>query len=379
MIEPEASSALPSPEQQEPRDLYLARRNHVESHFLNHPPRQDKKEHKDGASVRVYSVCCVLPETLRKPAESKVRISVYVPGLFDNSTPNYGNHPLENKLAGALLTGDTDAVVMLKSEGLNGRAYETADGKGRKQALVAKDAVDVLAGHIEQIKQQLHLSSDAAVELELIGYSEGSTQAASIAWEIHSRNLGKIAAVTAIAPSGLVGPEEQESVNVVRSLRKSAALRYTPPSEGTIHNAGDSYEIDSKLMGDADQGGLETALGRARVSLPADVHNVAKWAVRYARSLLGVAQEVPSERLQAALSHNADFDRLAAAGIPLVVFSCTGDVFFPAAEVRASVDKISQAGGRVLEVTTNAGHDFPHANPSGVAYMLQLLRSQRGI
>jgi len=192
------------------RHVYEKRRQAVEDYFIN--PKNLKMTETESGQARIRTVIAHwnVPENLKEieTEPNVLRVTVYVPGMFECDKPNFGNYPLEIKLAGTMLLGDTEAFVVLKSEGLNREAYVNAGGQG--QGLVAEEAVKQLEQSLQEIKQSLNLKEDAKIEFEIIGSSEGSTQGASITEKIIEKNLGQVKAFTSISGAGIGGEDNQE-------------------------------------------------------------------------------------------------------------------------------------------------------------------------
>jgi hypothetical protein len=138
----------------EARHQYEKRRNAAEHFFATHPPKITETN-QDGGRMRTALVRWDIPAELKKESQpGKLRITVYVPGMFETDKPNFGNYPLETKLAGSMLTGDADVLFMLKGEGLNAEAYVGKDGVGHGESLVADAAVSSLAASLEELKKE---------------------------------------------------------------------------------------------------------------------------------------------------------------------------------------------------------------------------------
>ena len=367
-------------------ERYHQRRDGCERFFLDNPPKQEIFEREDGAKIKVYSESWIVPDHLKKPENGKFRISLYVPGLFEMDKPNLGNHPLESKLMGALLTGESDAVFVLKAEGMNSLAYKNAQGDPHGESLVSEAAAEVLERELAQLKKQLGLNDDISVEFEVAGYSEGSTQGASISEKIIEKGLGKVNAYTSLGGAGLVGYENQNEARptnfVLKAIknRKHAKFDQVLDMEKPwVEIRPDMYIVSRKLIGDKEQGGFEYSLGKAEVSMEGDVRNIGKWSSRYIATRLGLGNQVPHERLQAVCSINHDYDKLIENGVPLIVLSGTEEIFFQSDEVSDAVKKLKSKGGRVLFITSDLGHGFPHKHPSGTAYTLAAFRQKAGL
>ncbi len=383
------------------RRQYEQRRNAAENFFIEHPPVIAESE-RDGARFRTALARWDVPADLKKETRTDVlRVTIYVPGMFEADKPNFGNYPLETKLAGGMLTGDTDAIFMLKGEGLNAEAYAAKSGESYGESLVADVAVGDLERSVKDLKQKLGAAEDMPVEFEVVGYSEGSAQGASIAEKILEHNLGKVRAYTSVGGAGLVGPDNQNEAGVLAHLASNTMRKkddYSIPKTYT-ESGPDTYILNSKMIGYSsgnkveqypadpsrkgekvrEVGGLEHSLGKAYVDTTADARNIAKWGLRYVGTALGLGEEVPHERVQAVFSRNHDFDKLAERGIPIAVLAGSKEIMFPAVEVQKSVEQLRAKGGKVLLLITDMGHSLPHENPSGTAMMLQLFRNKVGI
>ncbi|MFA5184403.1 MAG: hypothetical protein WC456_02640 [Patescibacteria group bacterium] len=366
----------------EERNIYEQRRQAVENYLID--PENLKMVETEFGSAKVRTVIARwdAPEDLREVGAKPdtLRITIYVPGMFECDKPNFGNYPLEIKLAGTMLMGDAESFVVLKAEGLNKEAYIDDGGQGRGQGLVAEEAVKQLEKSLQAMKQKMGLGEEAKIEFEVVGSSEGSTQGASIAEKIVERNLGKVNAFTSIGGVGLAGGEDQTEVAVINQLRAKIDPKNEYQMPKTYSEVGeDTFLINRQMIGDAKQGGYEYSLGKAYVDPKGDIRNVAKWGWRYLKSKLGLAEEVPHERVQAVFIKNHDFDKLATNGVPIVVLAGSEDRIFPAAEIQKGVEDLRSRGGKALLLITNMGHSFPHENPSGAAMALRLFRNKAGI
>lgn len=192
------------------RLYFLQRRyEYVEKKFLGQTPDTKEVTRPDGAKFRVLSSFCELPGHLKEKPKAEgepYRLTIYVSGMFDATKPNYGNHPLETKLAGSLLTGDTDAIMMVKAEGLNPKAYLEND-KGCVQKRVAEEDWEVVKNQINALGLE-----GKPVTLHIVGYSEGATQGASLAKIAAESGSVKVQEYVSIGGSGLAGSQAQEAV-----------------------------------------------------------------------------------------------------------------------------------------------------------------------
>jgi hypothetical protein len=363
----------------EARHVYEKRRDAAEMFFIEHPPAIKETEREE-AKIRTLLVRFDVPSELtHKSATNTLRVTVYVPGMFDGTKPNFGNYPLETKLAGSMLTGDLDALFMLKAEGMNRAAYVGANGEGLGESLVADVAVSDLEESLKELRQKMNVPEDAPVEFEVVGFSEGSTQAISIAEKIAERKLGTIAACTSIGGAGLVGKENQNETSAISYLKDNAMKKNQyemPPTFSEVDQ--NTFLINHRMIGGAKDAGYESAIGEAYVDAMADARNVAKWGVGYITTALGIEDKVPHERVQAVFSKNQDYEKLIARGIPLVVWAGSKEILFPAADVQKGVEDLRAKGGNVLLLITDTGHDSPHKNPSGTAMALELFRNKAG-
>lgn len=395
------------------RESYLERRMFIEGELRKKgEPRKDKMEMEGGATVNVLSSFVEIPESIEveekgkkkivelKKEDDEYNIAIYVPGLFQADKPNYGNHPLEVKLAGSLLRSNTDAIMMLKAEGLNDKSYEDEEGNGKVQTTVSKAALEVLKKTLKErglVDEEGKLSRK--MRFSVVGYSEGSTQGASIAARIAESGFGEVKEFVSIGGAGLVGFENQSEVNLVKFFKNAQEARKNPylpapdsfkDNQGNIHSlpftkegaeTSDTVFVEGKLLGDKKQGGLETSLGQAKVNTFADIRNIGKWSTRLLASEMGLIEQVPRARLNAAATLNHDYDLLAEKGVPIIVFSPTQEIFFPNTNVRERVGELRTQfpNDKILLVSSNVGHDFPHSNPSGTAYAIELIKERAGV
>lgn len=353
-----------------PRVDYENRRQAIEDYFLKNPLDQEILEMAGGAKVKVLSKVFELPESLKKPKtspEDPDRVTIFVPGMFEAAKPNFGNHPLEVKLLGGILTGDIDKILVIKAEGLNTEAY-----KGSSQQLVSKAAVRIL-------KKDLAVEGQANNLYSIVGHSEGGSQATSIAARIlEDPSLGKVAELINIGGLGIDGVETQNDATLANYLKKVFRKNHLSPpslpyksSTGTnlYHQLdGDNLYVSKRLIG-GEAGSYEDILGKAKVGSLDDLYNVGVWI-----SKLATGSGVPQERLRALWSQNPDNKILAFAGVPMIVFIGHKSLFFPYQEVKESIDELRDGGAKILMISSDTAHDFSHHNPSGLALFIEFAR-----
>lgn len=387
-------------ENAEVRGKRLERQSWVRQELLRKDSLQRRKLKKDtGENIEVLWSFSRLPPELVTPAKNnRFRLTLFVPGMFQMDeipgsqyAANYGNHPLEINLDSALLTGDVDAVIVLKAEGLNDICYQDASGKGIGQKKVAEAAVDVFKGEIEKFCQSNKVSV-ADLEIGILGHSEGATQAASIAAELLRRKIGQVKELTAIMPAGLSGIDP-DRVCSPKDFLKDAIGRRLISSRRIGENGkvpSHEYKISAKKIAEFDRrfaiGGVNTY-----VDPEADKRNVGRWLLRLVggkrrlekilpqladfAAKLGIAENVPFSRLIEADRRNPDYDAVVSAGVPLLAVAGSQDVLFPAGEVGQRLAALSEiSGSRVAALFVGGDHVFSHYYPSGVAHALELLR-----
>lgn len=364
---------------------FRERKAQAEKFFMENPPKQTLVEQKDGSKVLVLSQNWEVPKKFKTEKKDTLRINIYVPGMFQADQPNLGNHPLESKFTSALLRGNADAVYILKAEGLNSFAYCDKDKKPHTQSNVANAAVQILDQDLLQLKKKLNLDPNIPVEFEIAGYSEGSSQGASIAEKIIENNIGKVTGYTSIGGGGLVGYEDQNKANIIDfvqdAFRKMKHLKSDEMIKKGIYWIQEdphTFFVTHELIGDPIKGGFEYSLGKAKVDTFSDIKNITRWAIRYATHMMGFQKGVPNERVQAACSINPDYSKLAEKGVPIIVLAGTEEIFFPSDDVHNAVNKLRKIGGKVLLVTSNIPHEFPHNNPFGTAYLFGIFRDKCG-
>jgi len=263
---------------------------------------------------------------------------------------------------------------------LNKESYVGQNGENHGESLVADVAVSGLEKSLAEFRQKMGAADNVNVEFEVVGYSEGSAQGASIAQKIVERKLGKVAAFTSIGGAGMAGKENLADTGVIEHLKNNATRKDGYVMPNTFVGAGeDTFLVNHKMIGDKKQGGYEQSLGKAYVDTKADARNIAKWGMRYLKTSLGLEDEVPHERVQAVFSKNRDFGKLAEDGVPIVVLAGSKEIMFPAEDVQKEVEILRQKGGKVLLLISDMGHGFPHENPSGTAMALKLFRDKAGI
>lgn len=385
----------PDDETAEVRGKRLERQSWVRQELLRKDALHRQTVERDtGEKIEILWSFSRLPPELVTPAKnSRFRLTLFVPGMFQMDeipgspyAANYGNHPLEINLDSGLLTGDINAVMVLKAEGLNDISYQDASGKGAGQKKVAAAAVEVFQAEIEKFCQSNGVSvSD--LEIRILGHSEGATQAASIAAELLRQRIGQVKELTVIMPAGLSGIAPDRVCSPADFLRDAIARRLIssePTKKSRQLQFG--YKISAEKIKELDRrfaiGGVNTY-----VDSEADKRNVGRWLLRLAggkrwadfAAKLGIAENVPFARLIEADRRNPDYQTVVSAGVPLLVVAGSRDVLFLAGEVRRRLDDLSKiANSHVAALFVDGDHVFSHYYPSGVAHALELLRRQTG-
>ena len=378
----EKSPATKKPIMTEKSKIYLERRRKVEQGFLDKKVEKSFFKLENGAKVRVLASFMDVPKELKKERNlnEPIRISVYVPGLFETKPANFGNHPLETKLVGSLLLGNVDTIFMIKAEGLNKQAFKN-DKEGVVQKIVSECSFSVLKKKLNK------MYPEEKFNFRVVGYSEGATQAASLAAIISESDLGEVKEFVSVGGAGMVGVEKQENARPVFFIKEGLTEKENVENSVLgnkvfLKEGRDTYFLAGEVIGNKKTGGLEGALGRTKTDLLADINNVGKWGFRFLASGIigGKIEEVPYERLRAAITMNPDYDKLARNGIPIIVFSGTEDVIFPNKKVREKVKELRKIGGKVVLISVSqADHSFAHINPSGVAYAIEIAKEKSGL
>ena len=377
----------------------------MEKYFLDHSPEKQVVEvgkQKKG-QVLVLTSFYEVPDNLKPHGgphqDGPLTVGIFVPGLFQADKPNTGNHPDEAKLMGSM---EVDLVIMAKGEGLNSDAYLNDDGTGACQKKVSAAVWQVLQKQINEYVEKHPQIKEKGVELKFWGYSEGSSQAPSLATRAVEDKTFTVKNVTSIGAGGLVGSIDQSKVNLGDFWRmakqRQGALNKSVISQVEQEDAVTLF-VSHKLMGNREaqeleqikerragkktvHEGLEQALEQhkdephqvVRAKLADDQNNILRWAVRLLTPNQVPHEAVPIERLKAAWTLNPDYDILAKKKIPMIVLFMNQDLFFPNREIRERIKQLrSFPEARVGLVITDANHEFPHYNASGVGLMLNLV------
>ena len=414
-----------------------ARRSYIEEQLLaDGALHQDLLENiepfNEGEKIKVLSSLVEIPQNLRsETSKDKVRVTIFIPGLFQADRPNYGNHPLEVKLASTLLTGGVDCVVVLKAEGQNNLAFQDKDGNAVGQHKVAEAGYQVVRKYIQEIMSRPE-NLGKECEFTVVGHSEGSTQAASLVKNILDHNkmeaerLGGVKDLSIFMASGLSGAEDQNAFSP-KDFLKSAVSQGKPLVEwgkkGYHHNdvrfttrQGREAVANISYIPAVQLQGIEASIPKnpSYVDSAADVENVKRWFMRLALSeqgmglgkklqdaakgigrvlgvsgaaekraeralvdfafSMGVEGDVPFARVQAAESKNTDYTSVVEAGVPLHIFAGTEDILFPVNPVLERVAELQKIpGADVTALFSNGNHNFTHEYPRGSAYMLRYI------
>jgi len=340
---------------------YQRRRSRVVETLMARNPDRERVVLDNGGQVEVFSHWVDIgPELKKGKGDHKYYLDVYVSGLFQTDKANTGNMP-EARLVGGMVRPETDAVMVLKAEGLNKQAYEE-DENGGGEGRVAAAAVEVLRRKMEG-KPELH---GREVVIRVTGYSEGSTQGASIAADLAEAGYG-VREYISIGGAGMVGAPSMGEVDFVKfgwGVTQSR-VKAGPSPKAFVDEGNGNYFIRGDMVA-----GWNKALGmdpaEFNPTLKDDAENVVRWALRLGR-------DVPVQRVRAACTLNPDYRKLGEMGVPVIVVSSTHEQLFSNSAVKDQAEKLRQMGGRVAVVTTDAGHEGPHFNPNAVAYMAQLI------
>lgn len=385
------------------RNLYLERRNHIENTFINNPPNREVVQLEDGASIKVLSSIATIPENLKsEPSPDKLRVAIYIPTLWFTEEPTPIDYR-EVRLASSIITGNIDVAVQLKAEGMNAMAYKNEDGTGACESKVAGTAVDILKKQIEVlglVKKE--------IEFSIVGYSEGSTQGASIAAKILEKGLGKVREYVSIGGGGMIGAENQNDAkpmefikdaleSVFKKVPEPFGKKTVAPGTGKtvfIEEGPNTYYVPSEIIGktikkgktlEEEHGeGLEYSVGKTlEPPLTEALRPEAVWVKRFLNTKYGNSEinPIPPERILAATTINHDYDVLAKNGVPILFFTETEDTFFANDKVRPKIEEFRKRFplNKVVMITSNAGHDSLWHNPSGFAYLLEIIRQKSGL
>lgn len=407
MSEPEASTPEPLKITKEKeanqiltRNRYLERRNHIEQ-SLREVPKVKIVDLEDGARIKVISSISQIPEHLKgKEKSEKHRIAIYAPTIW------YTNDPQESsireiRLASSILSGNVDFVVRLKAEGMNDLAYKNSDGECTGESKVAASGVDILAKDLESLG-----INPGEAEFYIVGYSEGSTQGASIAAKIIEKGVGTVKEYVSIGGGGLIGAENQNDAKPIQFAMDAAKSLFTktegPQGEkslapGTgktvlIKEAPDVYYVPAEVFGQEIKntkegsrgGGLEYAIGKTpEPPLLEALEPERKFAERLIKTKFGVGEDnpVPLERLKAATTKNHDYEKLARYGVPIIIITGAKDTFFDNKKVKPAALELKRRfpNDKIGIITSDSGHDDPWHNPSGFAFVLEIIRNKLGI
>lgn len=398
------------------REEYAKRRREIEREYYRQPLNREVVQGEGGAKTLVLSKLYRAPEHLIKKSEAEkdgdIRISVYLPGIWELEHPNTGN-TVEVNLLSDILLGKADAIVVAKAEGLNREAYASVDANGKVKGEGQRRVAVALAHSLE--RQLGDLGSQEGVGdgqkpkfvFNLTGYSEGASQAVSTALLL--QEFGRVESVTAIAPAGLIGAANQEDITltdsikqIVRNASTHAADVPTFPrqndnGENLYHQAdGDTLFVDASLIGGKKRAsivgkdggsqkievtqGFEGSLGEtAEIKWNDDLQNVLGFFKRlvFARDDDGAMTNVPAERVKAVLAKNKDYDNLMRLGIDLTVISGTKDGFFPFGNIENAVAELrnNNPDKRLKFIAVvNGDHGIAHYNPNGVAFLSELAK-----
>lgn len=376
----------------EARERFLRRREFVERSFLNRPPQIRQVTTLTGGEIKVICQTCVLPENLKSSSENdpnrRLRLTIYVPGMARLDPPNLGNVP-EIHLASGILTGDTDAIIMVKPEGINDKAYTATKGLPQKDTSRA-----ALEGVLEQVDKLLGANSQREVDLRIAGLSEGSTIAPSLVARLleSDRQNVHVQELVSVCAGGLSGPSKLSLNGLIGHLKRTISTMAASRAyyERTINDnyphlnqyslkLGDNERfIDGRVFGIRSgeaPDGLEEALGVRTQDLKLDNANFNAVLIDAVATQLGIPKEVPITRLEAAFAENGDWKAVAAAGITTIIISSTRDIFFSNQDTRSSVRELRKRypDWHPIVVGTNIEHKKYHEFSQAVAGIIRFI------
>lgn len=358
---------------------FASRRSEIQSFFLENPPKVETSTTLNGGEIHTYHQTWAKPETTGIEPVQPLQLTVYIPGLQMIAQPNLGNVP-EIHMASHLAETATDAMMMMiKPEGQNAAAYTGS---------AAHPLHDVSLAVAEQISKEISKlagSSVRAVQVRIVGSSEGSSLAPSVIKHILDKQLQNVSITEflSVCGGGLAGAESMETTSVaaylLRNIRANKAV-VTPARAGLVRTLSDtSTFVDGRVFGaplDSDKngnivrgGGIDNAVGLREQNLLQDAKNFRAMIMRMIATQLGLRGRVPLERLTAIFQRNPDWRQVAEAGIRTTIIASQNDPFFSATRVQDGIQQLQAAhpDWRPTTVITNLEHADFHAYSQGVA------------
>lgn len=394
--------------------LFAKRRAYIEQEGLRLPRHSERFDVEGGGVVRVIWSLIDLEKVNKEagastlPAKDRktLYVSVMNAGQFlatdmprmGEGTANTGN--TEIKLAAGLFAGQDgfvpDAVIFVKSEGLNAEAY----AKGN--TLMGEATARQLAILAENYKKAHGFSDDCEVIFDLTGYSQGGTRIVSTAAAIDRNHCGTIRRVLSIGGAGFVGTQQGETANpfafVTQALREAQAAKKNFPKYGALDRGTSGIRRDGEVVVpdihvssrpiealrrrltkypehyiplSIQRGGW----GTERIVPMHDVQNIVGYGwellhtyvrenplVKKAFGPMDLGKAIHWREIQESCVLNEDREYLAKRGIKTMIFTDYDDPFFPPRLIQKDINGLRDKypNANMWFIASRLGHAGPH-------------------
>ena len=323
----------------------------------------DHEDHQIGAG-RIVVDHAYVPATDQPPQH----ISIYLGGLPHGPEQNTAGDPQEIGNIPTLLTTQSDAVVILKPEGLNNEAYMEG-GQAFGQQRVAEASLLTLQ---RILSEKLTDRQRAALHFTLVGYSEGASQGASLAKQMLELGMN-VDGLVGLEPPGVAGYSSQRDARIAPAhlgidFVKKYIRRLREGDDGYIPKKTDyGYHIPRRLI-DSYNKILDGEKPQTRDQL----RNISN----YGRRILGgvgrldVPRRLVSERMKALWTKNHDYDALVSAGVPVSLFCGTlSDVIdYDGVQKQVSDWKRTIPNRRTQLISSRSTHALVNLKSLGVGF-----------
>lgn len=354
MLETPAHIESPKPEQ-------IVRESLLNLKSLHH------EEHQIGAG-RIVVDHAYVPVTDQPPKN----ISIYLGGLPHNPAQNTAGDPQEIGNIPGLLTTTSDAVVVLKPEGLNNEAYREGDQEFGQQRVAEATLIT-----LQRVLSE-HLTDDqrTALRFTLVGYSEGASQGASLAKQMLELGMN-VDGLVGLEPAGVAGYADQKHSRVFPAhFSKEFARKYIQKlregdNEYIPKKTDYGYHIPRRLLQS-----YNDILGGIKPHVRDQLQTIANVGGRIlgGASRLKFPRKVVPERWRASWTKNQDYENLIRADVPVSLFCGTLSEIIDFDGIQKQVVNWRQTipGSRAQLISSRSTHAIINMESLGVGFTTAL-------
>lgn len=321
----------------------------------------------DGAKVVVDYAHIPLRENLQ-PSDKR-EVAIYLGGLPHNPAQNTGGDPQEVGMVANLLTGTASDLIVLKPEGLTASAYNNKAAP--EKSATFKKLMEVCA------EQGIDLQRDGN-SITVYGFSEGSSQGASLALELQ-KQFGCVSRLVGIEPAGITGYADRPSSRIwpqsVEKFRQFLGAIFAKKDRQPVVKTDTGYRLSKELIASYSDIFEHTSKNKPKVDfsyIKDSVKNIGSFIRRLTVGVTGMKtpRGVQKDRLRHVWSQNADYGALAEMGVPITLFSGRKSQIIPFSEAEKWVRERRLNNQEVDLITSDTSHFDPNAISKGIGAAL---------